>query len=701
MEPKAEVKLSIDGKEVIVAEGTTILEAARQHGIHIPTLCHHPALSNWGGCRLCLVEVDGNPRLAASCVMPVRGGMAVVTSNEKITVARRTILEFLFAERNHLCMFCARSGDCELQDLAYELHLDHLTVPQSFEEFPTDITNEHMAIDHNRCILCSRCIRACGEIAGASVLGYQNRGSRTLIGLDLNEAREESTCLGCGICMQVCPTGAIFNRYRTHHAVKGHNKESWRAVASFCPQCGLMCPTTAVVSDNNLIRIEGQTEARPDRPDRGQLCQRGRFEPLKSHGRRLLTPMVRARSGEWEKATWKTAMDLVAEKLSAGKESGGDGAVFGLVSGGCSNEELLLFRDLLLKGWKADYVDALEGGSLRTIARAWADLGKTLLGLKEASWKRIAEADLILLAGADPSRSQPLITGLIRKAVFERGAVVIVIGSNDTMQPWTSHYLPAASGKESSLVRAFLAEVIASGLKPAKLKGWEKIQAESGKTPGPGLPAEPALDHEGREVLSRAVRSFVAAANPLVIAGREVTEAEEPDGLRDLMHLALAKEVLPENTLRLVILKARGNSAGVSRLGVFHAGSMPAAQGKRGLILLAGEDDLEPAWEERLSGLDFLAIISPYFPEALAPRAQVLLPKPLWLEEEGSYTSLDGRETASTQAVLSRPPGVYESWQTLVALTQRSEYHPPVARWRELSARVREKMEAGSWRNPR
>jgi NADH dehydrogenase/NADH:ubiquinone oxidoreductase subunit G len=142
METQETIKLTIDGQEVQVPPGATILQAAQQNGIHISTLCHHPALSDRGGCRMCVVEVDGAPRLAASCVTPVRDGMEVVTVNERIIETRRTILEFLFAERNHNCMFCPQSGDCELQDLAYELQMDHLTVPQSFHEFPVDITSD-------------------------------------------------------------------------------------------------------------------------------------------------------------------------------------------------------------------------------------------------------------------------------------------------------------------------------------------------------------------------------------------------------------------------------------------------------------------------------------------------------------------------------------------------------------------------------
>ena len=373
MEHKSEIKLSIDGKEVIVEEGTTILEAAQQSSIHIPTLCHHPALSGWGGCRICVVEVDGAPRLAASCVMPVREGMEVVTSNDRIIESRRTILEFLFAERNHNCMFCPQSGDCELQDLAYELQMDHLTVSHSFKEFPTDVTSEYMAIDHNRCILCGRCVRACNEIAGNYVLNFQNRGSQSLIGMDLNEKREGSTCYSCGVCMQVCPTGSICNRYRTHYAVKGHSKD-WQTIESFCPQCGLLCPTVCSVKDNNLLKIDGKILGGDNRPDKGQLCYKGRFEPFKNTAKRLLHPMVRRKDGSWTEETWEGAFDLVAEKINDIKKTGNSNGLFGIVSSQCSNEELVFFRDLMTKGWAAGYIDTLHMARLKIISNVWKDI---------------------------------------------------------------------------------------------------------------------------------------------------------------------------------------------------------------------------------------------------------------------------------------------------------------------------------------
>ncbi|MDY6854514.1 MAG: 2Fe-2S iron-sulfur cluster-binding protein [Thermodesulfobacteriota bacterium] len=251
MEKKANLK--IDEREIVLEEGATILDAAEQNGIRISTLCHYSSLSTCIGFRICIVEVDGSSRLAASCAMPVRERMEVVTSNDRIIEARRTIFEFLFAKRNHYCMFCAQSGDCELKNLAYELKMDHLTVPSSYDEFPVDVKSEYVSIDHSRCVLCGRCIRACQEISGSYVLNFQNRSHHALIGVNRNEKREESICHSCGVFLQVCPTKAIYNHYRTHYAAKGRSKD-WAVIDSLCPQCGLLCPTLNFVKDNTFIR---------------------------------------------------------------------------------------------------------------------------------------------------------------------------------------------------------------------------------------------------------------------------------------------------------------------------------------------------------------------------------------------------------------------------------------------------------------
>ncbi|MBL7175027.1 MAG: molybdopterin-dependent oxidoreductase [Desulfobacteraceae bacterium] len=673
MEGKAKIRLTIDGEEILADEGTTILEAAQQSGIHIPTLCHHHALSSRGGCRICVVEVDGAPRLVASCVTPVRDGMDVVTSNDRIIESRRTILEFLFAERNHNCMFCPQSGDCELQKLAYELQMDHLTVSFSFNKYPTDISSEYMAIDHNRCILCGRCVRACQEIAGNYVLNFQNRGPDTLIALDLNETREESTCYGCGVCMQVCPTGAIYNRYRTHYAVKGHPKD-WQEIESFCPRCGLLCPTISLVQDNHLLKIDGDLLGDNGRPDRGQLCYKGRFEAFKSIEKRLLFPMVREKDGRWIEESWENALDLIEERLSTIRAEQGAEALFGLASSMVSNEELFLFRNLMVRGWSAGYVDTLDGTHFRTISRLWEYIGENF---KEASWKLIPDADFILVVGANPYRSQPVVSSLIRRSILEKGTKLGIIGSLDSMYPLTSYCLPVKQGDESSLLKALLAETIASLKEKPQRGDRQRISEEAEKVNVPDLLNRTGMDEEAKKVFHGVVDTFIGSENPLIIAGEELTGLNNSSGLLDTANLTLLKGLLPADTLRLIILKPYGNSVGAWKLGISSAKEMSDnVNSKGGLMLLGGEEISDPDILDILNGLDFLAVISPYFPESLAHKAHLFIPSPLWMEEDGTYTSLDGREIALKKKVLNAPDGVKDSCETLMALAERIGFHP-------------------------
>ncbi|MEW6216125.1 MAG: 2Fe-2S iron-sulfur cluster-binding protein [Candidatus Bipolaricaulota bacterium] len=208
------INLRIDDTPVQAEPGQTILVAARGVGIRIPTLCQVDALSPVGACRLCLVEIrNWNGRLVPACATPAQEGLDVVAHSEKLTILRRTILELLFAERNHICAFCVSSGHCELQDLATELGMDHVTFPYRFPFLPVDATHPKFGLDHNRCVLCGRCVRACSEVEGAYTWGFSGRGVATLVEADLGDPWGASkTCTACGKCVQACPVGALFEK---------------------------------------------------------------------------------------------------------------------------------------------------------------------------------------------------------------------------------------------------------------------------------------------------------------------------------------------------------------------------------------------------------------------------------------------------------------------------------------------------------
>lgn len=208
--------LAIDGKQVSGLASETILAVARENGIAIPTLCWLEGLSAIGSCRLCMVEIANSSKLHPACVTPIQEGMEVTTQSARLLHYRRMIVELLFSERNHVCAVCVSNGHCELQDLAREFGIDHISFPGRYPNLPVDASHNRFVLDHNRCVLCTRCVRVCGEIEGGHTWDVKNRGIRSLIVADLDTPWGASTtCTGCGKCVHVCPTGALSEKGRS------------------------------------------------------------------------------------------------------------------------------------------------------------------------------------------------------------------------------------------------------------------------------------------------------------------------------------------------------------------------------------------------------------------------------------------------------------------------------------------------------
>jgi bidirectional [NiFe] hydrogenase diaphorase subunit len=231
--------LTIDGQMVSAEENETILDAARDAGIKIPTLCHLEGIMDVGACRMCLVEIAGTPKLLPACVTRVQEGMEVRTDSERLQKYRRMILELLFAERNHTCAVCVSNGHCELQSQAMAHGMDHVRFGYCHPKFEVDLTHELFGMDHNRCVLCTRCVRACWYVEGAATKNVSGRGAHSRIITDLNQPWGESdTCTDCGKCVAACPTGALFyrgvtvaemerNRGKLEYIVTAREKKQW------------------------------------------------------------------------------------------------------------------------------------------------------------------------------------------------------------------------------------------------------------------------------------------------------------------------------------------------------------------------------------------------------------------------------------------------------------------------------------------
>jgi formate dehydrogenase major subunit len=406
------INLKINGRQIRARSGQTVLEAAKAAGIDIPHLCHHPAITPHGACRICLVEIERQRTLQPACTFPVAEGMKVETESAKVVEERKFVLEMLFSERNHYCMFCEMSGDCELQALAYRYGMDHWTYQNPYPKLPVDGTRKYFIMDHNRCILCRRCIRACNELAANTTLGVKFRGAKTMISADMDSPFGESTCVACGTCLQVCPTGALVDR---KSAYTGRETQVERT-KSVCLFCSVGCGTEIVTRSGRVLRVEGQWEEH----NKGVLCVAGRFEPVYDNRQRIKTPLLR-KNGELVPVTWDEAFDTLAGKLKATRPA--------KIGAWTTSKTLNLTMSELVavfQGKMGAYVGVLEP----TLSDLELPVGGSLTEL--------VSSGCILVVGADPLADHRVLGYHIKRARM-RGAQIILVSPEDNQLSRFAH----------------------------------------------------------------------------------------------------------------------------------------------------------------------------------------------------------------------------------------------------------------------
>lgn len=402
----AVANITINGRKISTQAGITILQAAREAGIDIPTLCDHPALSPVGACRMCIVEVTGQRTLQTACTFPVSEGMEIETDSPQTVKARKLVLDMLFSERNHFCPYCEMSGNCELQSLGYRYGVDHWVFSTYTKRFPLDASHKYYLMEHNRCVLCGRCYRACDELVANHTLGLRQRGNESMIHADANIPRGESTCISCGTCVQVCPTGALSDK---RSAFMGRDNQTQK-IKSTCIQCSVGCGMEIVMRGGNILRLNGDWEAPVNK---GLLCARGRYEPLGDVRRRIAKPMIR-NAGKLAEITWEQAMQTLTEKIgTAGKEGTGL-----LVSSHATNEALYLINIL--------FREKLQVNNISLLTKAAPEIP----GKRKGSLTDINNSDVIILVGADPVSDQPVASFIVKRA-YDRGARLVVVGDKE------------------------------------------------------------------------------------------------------------------------------------------------------------------------------------------------------------------------------------------------------------------------------
>jgi formate dehydrogenase alpha subunit len=343
------ITLTIDGNTVEVPKGTTILEASRQAGVYIPTLCADDNLEPYGACRLCLVEVEGDRKpMLPACTTPAADGMNVKSSSPLIDKTRRNIVELLLSDHPEDCLTCPQNNRCDLQRVAAYVGVRQMRFRGEKREYAIDDSNPFYVRDLERCILCGKCVRVCDEIQGRDSIHYAYRGFNTKIAAVMDRPVADSNCESCGQCVDACPVGALQPRFYIDHGMPT------RRVKSICPYCGVGCSLELQVRDGKVIGAMGDARGPANE---GRTCLKGHFGMrFINHPDRLTTPLIR-KNGELVESSWEEALDLVADKLAEIKTTEGGDAIGMLASAKCSNEENYLGQKLMRQVLGTNNVD--------------------------------------------------------------------------------------------------------------------------------------------------------------------------------------------------------------------------------------------------------------------------------------------------------------------------------------------------------
>lgn len=333
----SKVTLTIDNNTVEVPKGTTVLEACRQLGIEVPNLCYQRDLTITGSCRLCVVEVEGDDNLPASCALPAKDGMVVYTKSQRVNEARKMILELLWANHPNDCLTCESNGACKLQDYCYEYGVNDEKFQGDMSSFELDESSRFVERDLDKCILCGKCIRVCHEIQGTEAIDFMGRGFETKVATFYDKGLDDSPCVDCGNCITVCPVGALIPK-----PMKGQGRDyDFDKVKTTCPYCGVGCNFYLNVKDDKVVGVTPDEEAPVNQ---GYLCVKGRFGTGFIHNEdRLTKPLVR-HQGKLVETTWEDALQTVANNLSEIKTNHGGDSIGFLTSAKATNEDNYVYQ---------------------------------------------------------------------------------------------------------------------------------------------------------------------------------------------------------------------------------------------------------------------------------------------------------------------------------------------------------------------
>ena len=635
------VHITINGKQLEVPEGTTVLRAAEKAGIYIPRLCNHPELTPYGGCRLCIVEVQGVRVPMASCTLPVNNGMVINTESEALRKSRKFILSMLFSERNHFCPFCQVSGgDCELQNAAYHSEMTHWPIQPGWNKFAVDTSHPYFVLDNNRCILCRRCVRSCAQMAGNFTLSVAERGAKSMIVADTDVPLGESTCIKCGSCVQVCPTGALIDRTSAYQA---HEKDLQR-IKSICMGCSVGCSIQVMVRDNRIVRIEGDWEGSVNQ---GVLCEHGRYDAVRESRQRITTPLMR-KDGKLEPVSWNEALKEVADKLKP-LTTRPDG-IAAIASTRLSAETLTAFKDLFAHN---QLVTSMEEGMPTSSTFKFAQRQ----GSFEGKLNMLRTADTVLCIGANMSRSH-MVAGFMFKRNLPKGTRLINIDPEENqLDEIASLCLKPRRGSDLTLIRGLQAIVVKErlGRFPLAFPDTEARIENAVRITGISL-----------DRLTLAAQILANSISPVVLFGKGITSQRDDCLIEELYNLAVLVGAVDNERAGLLSIKGEANSLAAALLGLDQVFEW---KGQQAVFAALGDDYISRSLIERLSKAPYLVVQASY-ESKLTEQADIVLPVTAWADQEGHYINLDGR-VQKAEKIIAAPEQVRDSLDVLNELATR------------------------------
>ncbi|MGE4533087.1 formate dehydrogenase subunit alpha [Halomonas sp.] len=681
------VRVEIDGVEITVPEGTSVLRAAALANINIPKLCATDSLEAFGSCRLCAVQVEGRRGTPAACTTPVAEGMKVATQNNRLARLRRNIMELYISDHPLDCLTCPANGDCELQDMASAVGLREVRYGFNGENHlaaETDHSNPYFSFDPSKCIVCSRCVRACEEVQGTFALTIDGRGFESTVAAGQDEAFMDSECVSCGACVQACPTSTLMEKSVIDAGQPDHS------VITTCAYCGVGCSFEAQMKGDQLVRM---VPYKGGDANHGHSCVKGRFAfGYATHPDRISSPMIRdAIDQPWREVGWEEATAFSAGRLKAIQAKHGRESIGGITSSRCTNEETYLVQKLIRAAFGNNNTDTCA-----RVCHSPTGYGlKTTLGESAGTqtFDSVMQADAIIVIGANPTDAHPVFGSQMRKRL-RQGASLIVADPRRIDLLKTPHlkdaqHLPLRPGTNVALVNALAHVVIVEGLEdrefiaarcePEGYHAWRDFIREERHSPE----VSEAVTGVPAEAVRRAARTYATAGNGAIYYGLGVTEHSQGSTMvMGIANLALATGNIGREGVGVNPLRGQNNVQGSCDMGSFphelpgyqHVADKAARErfeaawgvtlddqpglripnmfdaaieGSFKALYVQGEDiaQSDPNTqhvEAALSSLECL-IVQDIFLNETAKYAHVLLPGSSFLEKDGTFTNAERR----------------------------------------------------------